>query len=88
MANTPNEKSIVIQPKENEINKKTEKVQMSQSSLHLPKATNTILRQVFWLVLFWQPSHLWLHKQWREYAKTRKGLTATGIAPDLNRIPF
>ena len=35
-----------------------------------PKATNYIYRQVFWLVLFWLPSHPDLSGQWLECAKT------------------
>lgn len=34
-----------------------------------PKATIFICRQVFWLVLFWRPSHLSVNKQWRKWGQ-------------------
>ncbi len=53
-----------------------------------PESYGCVYWQVFWLVPFRRPSH----PQERTVAKgcrnLKTELTATGIAPDLHRIPF
>jgi hypothetical protein len=46
-----------------------------------PKATRSINRQVFWLILFWPPSHFTISVTVARDAKTISGFTAAGTAP-------
>jgi hypothetical protein len=52
-----------------------------------PKAVDVFIRQVFWLVLFYAsfPNCFSGYIAWIAFGNE---LTATGIAPDLNGIPF
>ncbi len=52
-----------------------------------PESYEACYRQVFWLILFWLPSHFTLSLTVAGYAKTLAGLTAAGTAPDFDRIP-
>ena len=52
-----------------------------------PKAVDVFIRQVFWLVLFYAsfPNCFSGYIAWIAFGNE---LTATGIAPDFNGIPF
>jgi len=61
---------------------------MISSALCLsPESYEVYPRQVFWLILFWLPSHSTLSVTVAGYARTIVGFTAAGTAPGFNGIP-
>jgi len=55
-------------------------------SLFTRKLRNFYFRQVFWLIPFQPPSRSQMDSGYR--LNHIMGLTATGIVPDLHRIPY
>jgi hypothetical protein len=53
-----------------------------------PESYEVCYRQVFWLILFWLPSHFTKSVTVAGYAKTFIGFTAAGTAPVFHGIPF
>ena len=71
------------------INKKDKDRNSICSTLSLsPESYEVCYRQVFWLILFWLPSHFTFSVTVAGYAKTYVGFTAAGTAPVFHGIPF